>query len=711
MEGRSERAKTSAGRSVSPAREAESLSAAFASSEGRKWYELAGGGSGASGARADAAAHRAGGRHGQAYEQYGLQGHSLPPLAVGMSALPSESRASLMRGASASMNMQRSHLDDDVASVSSGTLVTHASQPTMTAQQRQHQQLHDPHDSIDLADEFDITQELMYPEPDELSAPEAAISESSTMLHSRVSTERSSLARVKILILMSDTGGGHRASAEALKTAFEQQFGSMCEIVIKDFWVQLAGFPFRNFPQQYATLAKYPWMWKFLYNLTKIRIARGFNDFVFELFAYQNVRDFFEEFRPDLVISVHPLVQQLTKEILLCFEEESKVMHVPFITVVTDYGGAHPTWFHRGVDLCYVPSEPVKAVAFEEGMRSEQVRMFGLPVRPAFWEETRSVAAIRAHLGLDTHAQTVLIVGGGDGVGGLQAVATAVAQRVAASGAGSVANGALPKAPAPAASSTLVQIVVICGKNKLLAAELRKLKVGVPMHVLEFVNNMHEWMRASDLIITKAGPGTIAEALICGLPVLLSSYLPGQEEGNVHFVLENKIGAYSDEPDEIASIVVQWLSDPVELALWRERVKTFGRPLATKEIVQDAWEFCMVKLQDRMKQIANLRVEQQKRRAEHLAHRNELVANRNELLSGGGGGYWGVVRALAGPCGECMGDCGSQYEFDEEGHVRERHPLTYSLLLGRLSEMFQSMWASLSKSDQNHRRYARLRRE
>lgn len=70
-----------------------------------------------------------------------------------------------------------------------------------------------------------------------------------------------------------------------------------------------------------------------------------------------------------------------------------------------------------------------------------------------------------------------------------------------------------------------------------------------------FVDNMDQWMNASDMIITKAGPGTIAEAFICGLPVLLNAFIPCQEEGNVDYVLQNKAGAFSKDPDRIAAIV------------------------------------------------------------------------------------------------------------------------------------------------------------
>jgi 1,2-diacylglycerol 3-beta-galactosyltransferase len=77
------------------------------------------------------------------------------------------------------------------------------------------------------------------------------------------------------------------------------------------------------------------------------------------------------------------------------------------------------------------------------------------------------------------------------------------------------------------------------------------------MHVIVkgFVNNMEQWMNACDMIITKAGPGTIAEAFICGLPVLLNAFIPCQEEGNIEYVVRNGTGIFSRDPQTIAATV------------------------------------------------------------------------------------------------------------------------------------------------------------
>jgi 1,2-diacylglycerol 3-beta-galactosyltransferase len=94
-------------------------------------------------------------------------------------------------------------------------------------------------------------------------------------------------------------------------------------------------------------------------------------------------------------------------------------------------------------------------------------------------------------------------------------------------------------------------------------------------------------MKASDILVTKAGPGTIAEAAICGLPCMLSSFLPGQEEGNVPYVEDAGFGSYSGNPDEIADTVSTWLASPTLLAQMKENALKAARPNATLDIARD----------------------------------------------------------------------------------------------------------------------------
>jgi 1,2-diacylglycerol 3-beta-galactosyltransferase len=103
------------------------------------------------------------------------------------------------------------------------------------------------------------------------------------------------------------------------------------------------------------------------------------------------------------------------------------------------------------------------------------------------------------------------------------------------------------------------QLAIVTGHNPALLQRLESVAWEIPTQIYGFVDNMPELMSASDVLVTKAGPGTLAEAFIAGLPVILSSYIPGQEEGNVSYVLEHNAGAFATDPLEIARIIRKWL--------------------------------------------------------------------------------------------------------------------------------------------------------
>lgn len=150
-----------------------------------------------------------------------------------------------------------------------------------------------------------------------------------------------------------------------------------------------------------------------------------------------------------------------------------------------------------------------------------------------------------------------------------------------------------------ASSSPSSQMVVVCGKNEAAQRTLEATKwgPGVKVNVQGFVNNMDEWMKASDALVTKAGPGTIAEASICGLPCMLFSFLPGQEAGNIPFVENAGFGKYSGDPTVIADTVSKWLTSPEMLSEMKENALKASRPQATLDIARDLAEMVFAKRQ------------------------------------------------------------------------------------------------------------------
>lgn len=137
------------------------------------------------------------------------------------------------------------------------------------------------------------------------------------------------------------------------------------------------------------------------------------------------------------------------------------------------------------------------------------------------------------------------------------------------------------------AAALPIQLALITGRNEKLRAQLRQDPWRVPVSIQGFVTNMPDWMRASDVVITKAGPGTIMETLAAGKPLILSGNLPGQEEGNVTFVEQNGVGILRTNPDAIARLVREWLEpNNHALAQMQTNAQRVARPDAAIEIVK-----------------------------------------------------------------------------------------------------------------------------
>ncbi|BFI07319.1 1,2-diacylglycerol 3-beta-galactosyltransferase [Marchantia polymorpha subsp. ruderalis] len=248
---------------------------------------------------------------------------------------------------------------------------------------------------------------------------------------------------------------------------------------------------------------------------------------------------------------------------------------IPFTTVITDLSTCHPTWFHRSVTKCFCPTKDVEQRALKAGLLPSQLRVHGLPIRPGFGKPTKPKVELRRDLGMNEELPAVLLMGGGEGMGPVESTARALCDSLYDN------NKRKP----------VGQLVVICGRNKKLVKTLESLDWKCPVKIEGFVTNMVEWMAASDCVISKAGPGTIAEATIRGLPMVLNSYIAGQEVGNVSFVVDNGAGKYCDKPKEIAGLVADWFgSKAAELERMASNAKKLGRPDAVFKIVHEIAE-------------------------------------------------------------------------------------------------------------------------
>lgn len=371
------------------------------------------------------------------------------------------------------------------------------------------------------------------------------------------------MALRRILIFFSDTGGGHRAAANALRDAFHHTFPNRFEIKMVDGFKECAPFPFNHIPDTYFPLTAYtPWLWGALFHSSNARASVPFSASFDDLILRRGCARVIREYDPHLVISVHPLLTRAPCNALKEIDPD-----VPFVTVVTDLFDAHGLWFSAASDLVIVPTRG----AYERGLKwkfpREKLVVIGQPISLKFALEAphETKQELRARLQLRDDRFTILLVGGGEGMGPLRSIARALD------------HSHLP-----------IQLVIITGRNEKLKRQLEALSWHIPFNIQGFVSNMPDWMRASDLVITKAGPGTIMETLAAGKPMILSGYLRGQEEGNVHFVEEMDIGVLRTNAQAIVRQLRAWLDGSrSQLLEMQENAKRSARPNAAIEIVQE----------------------------------------------------------------------------------------------------------------------------
>lgn len=476
---------------------------------------------------------------------------------------------------------------------------------------------------------------------------------------------------IKILFLSADTGGGHRASAESLANQFQIIFpGSTYDLL--DVISLDTCMPYNKIGAHYKHLSAHPRQWKLVYEVTNSRAVEMATDLHIKLACEPRIRSRIKSYNPDVVISVHPMMNGVPAAACKKISQETG-KHLPMFTVVTDLGSCHSLWFSSAVEKVFIASEQIRNLAIKRGrIPEDKLIQSGLPIRHDFAVQAEKLGDrnsakglayqlnLREALGIrNADYRAVLVMGGGEGVGSLSAIVDALFIELTKKGidatilvvcgrnenlkrdldernwdvtvsesrlAKDLPNCWAPPIVTSPSTGCIDQSItnrlrrVLSSRTKLdavaspLPAELStdedeeddEISVGqneiaehdstecifsfgrVDVVGLGFVTNMAKYMVAADVLVTKAGPGTIAEAAAVGLPVMLTSFLPGQEEGNADFVVEKKFGALVPDydPMAIADEVCDWLTSEEKLAEMSRAASKAGVPLAAKDIAR-----------------------------------------------------------------------------------------------------------------------------
>ncbi len=362
--------------------------------------------------------------------------------------------------------------------------------------------------------------------------------------------------RKRILFLFSDTGGGHRSATEAMIEALELEFPGRFDVQMVDFFRDYYPSPLKYAPEIYPPISKVPQAWGFSFRVSDGKgRTRAVNALAYP-YLRRAAQRLVKENPSDLIVSVHPLVNTT---LMRAMRRSPR----PYLTVVTDLVSTHAFWFDRRADLVVVATDEAKAKAMEYGIPEGNLRVIGLPVAERFTHPLADRDEWRDRMGWRRDLPVILLVGGGDGMGPLKRVAKAI-------------NEARLRAT----------LVVICGRNAELKADLEAVDWRMPAHIYGFTTQMPQFMAAADMLVTKAGPGTISEAFISGLPLVLYARLPGQEDGNVTYVEELKAGVWAPRPREVVDALRRWVDSPEARLAAAEASRRAAKPDAARRIAR-----------------------------------------------------------------------------------------------------------------------------
>ena len=362
-----------------------------------------------------------------------------------------------------------------------------------------------------------------------------------------------------IIFLFSDTGGGHRSAAEAIIEALELEFPRKftCEMV--DFFLNYSPPPLNLAAPVYPTFSRMDTLWKFSFDQSddpdRMRVIYSMFWPYIRLFLYKLLR----EHPCDMFVSVHPLIN-----IPLLRAMRRREICKPYLVVVTDLVSTHAAWFANEASKIIIPTQQAVRRAIRANVKPDQLKIIGLPVADRFCKPVGEKRGLREKLGWPQDKVVILLVGGGEGMGPLEEISREIDS-----------------------SNLDVALVAITGRNKKLKEKLESINWSIPVHIYGFVKDMPDLMRAADILLTKAGPGTISEALIAGLPIILYHRISGQEEGNVSYVIDEGAGVWAPDIADIIETLRAWLVNPSKRQEAVDNARRLARPNASREIAQE----------------------------------------------------------------------------------------------------------------------------
>jgi len=365
----------------------------------------------------------------------------------------------------------------------------------------------------------------------------------------------------RVLILHIPVGSGHTRAATAIAAGIARVSNEET-CVVKD------AFRYINRAVAAAAIRMYmdiiritPAVWNYVYRQSERSLVaetgrQELASAIRSLSAHRILR-LVDETMPDTIVCTHPFPLGLMAELKRRGEIDTRL-----IGAVTDFT-VHPFWLYDEVDHYSIAADSLLVSPSVRGLPDERVWVTGIPIDPRFGEPQDRMG-VREAAGYGRHDRVVLVMGGGLGLGPVGTVVRSVLQ---------VRDS---------------KVIVVAGKNANLAQDLETLREEYPdrLRVFGFVGAIHTLMCQSDVLISKAGGLTAAEAVSQNLPLIILSPIPGQEQRNTDFLINHGAAVKADSPREAASLAATILERPRLRNAMLQACAVLGRPSAAEELAK-----------------------------------------------------------------------------------------------------------------------------
>ena len=357
---------------------------------------------------------------------------------------------------------------------------------------------------------------------------------------------------VKILVIYASAGAGHLKAAEAVYHGIQKSTDH--DVVLVDA-LDYSSFLFKRFYKQtyFFLISKIPYVWGLAFwflDLPWLQPLVRFLRRIQNTLNTQKLHRFMEEEKFDYIVMTHFMPTEIAAALKRSGRISSKL-----ITVITDFD-VHRIWLANGIDIYTVASDWTKGKLESIGIPDEQVFVSGIPTDEKF-SASVDIRVLKGKLGLREDMFTVLVATGSFGIGPIEDIIDEL-------------KG--------------FQIIVVCGHNQKLYQKLSA-KNSRLVHVLGLVDNMHELMAVSDVMVTKPGGLSISEALVSQLPLIFFNAIPGQETGNIRVLKTYGIGISGCNIDQIGKRLKEMRTSKDMFLTTLKKTKALARPSAVKDII------------------------------------------------------------------------------------------------------------------------------